>query len=191
MKHACARGFTLVELMITLAILGILASVAFPAYQGYLYRARAVELVLEIDKIRTALNILEDQSNQEIGNTLGMQTFIGAVPPIRLVTITGAHSTCCARQFAAISREELRRPDLGLDMTLTAGLTRGAKPGAFEVTLSWHPSVTGYSAEQAAQGKQTALALLEIMQPHTLQSWVGSTALSFQLNVRGDNFPTP
>lgn len=45
-KKQAQKGFTLIELMIVIAIIGILAAVALPAYQDYTIRAKASELVL-------------------------------------------------------------------------------------------------------------------------------------------------
>jgi len=42
-QRAARRGFTLVELMITVAIIGILAGIALPAYRDYLIRAQSVD----------------------------------------------------------------------------------------------------------------------------------------------------
>jgi type IV pilus assembly protein PilA len=65
MKRSMQKGFTLIELMIVVAIIGILAAVALPAYQDYTKKAHFAGVITATDAVKLAINECY-QSNSDI-----------------------------------------------------------------------------------------------------------------------------
>lgn len=78
MKRNLQKGFTLIELMIVVAIIGILAAVALPAYQDYTVRAKVSEAVIAGSSAKSALSEAF-QSDSVVGLT-SAATAINATP---------------------------------------------------------------------------------------------------------------
>jgi type IV pilus assembly protein PilA len=98
MKRHAQQGFTLIELMIVVAIIGILAAVALPAYQDYTKRAKISELVLAASACRTTITEVYQAGSQSAvsANGWGCETtsasskYVASVQtdPNGMVTVT-------------------------------------------------------------------------------------------------------
>lgn len=87
MRKTLQKGFTLIELMIVVAIIGILAAVALPAYQDYTARAKVSELLLAGSSARTAITEAAQNLNDVTGAGSGIEA-PGAGPKIETATIS-------------------------------------------------------------------------------------------------------
>jgi type IV pilus assembly protein PilA len=75
MKRSIQQGFTLIELMIVVAIIGILAAVALPAYQDYTKRAKLTEVILAASGCRTSITeVYQSASALPAGGAWGCES---------------------------------------------------------------------------------------------------------------------
>jgi len=90
MKRSMQQGFTLIELMIVVAIIGILAAVALPAYQDYTVRSRVSEVILAASSCRTTItDTVANSPNTNISSVLSNGCNVIATKMVKSATVDG------------------------------------------------------------------------------------------------------
>lgn len=203
--RAVHAGFTLLEMMIVLVIVGILSTIALPSYQAYVYRAKAVEVIAVLDKLHTVLSVHQNDVGK-IGAPVGAPTcifyneYIGGgghgtlAPPeaaamvyrpyvlgAMVATGTANLQTVPVVDVAGMRKGELTVSKVGVKIFPGSCIGKGWPVGQYSAQLA---PISGLSPGERESAKQVIRAVHHIMQGQVVKatlSSAGSGSLYFQL----------
>jgi type IV pilus assembly protein PilE len=134
-----AKGFTLIELMITLVVVGILAAIAYPSYTDYVRRSKITEAQSSLSELRLRAEkwFADNRTYQNAGATgPGFSTTIGGAK-----YFTYACTAASANEFACtatgVTAEGMNGFAYGIDQANTRSSTFTGVSGWSSCTTKW------------------------------------------------------
>nr|WP_026133526.1 pilin [Janthinobacterium sp. CG3] len=141
-KKQAQAGFTLIELMIVVAIIGILAAVAIPAYSDYTVKAKVANAMSAAGAMKTAIALCAQEAGGELTNC--NTAFVGNTLPAFTATKEVASATVTLLGVITLTLNDIGKGTSGKTITMIPTVPAGGS------AMTWANSTNILAADNPA-----------------------------------------